>query len=154
MSKKSDEEHIDLLKGNLKSMIRARYPYIWIQTQEESRILNIIEEIAGNLNRKCYVYDYVQMWQYITAWTCGDLDYDEPELPSCFSAKDVYDALKNDVISCIESEERFLLIFPDFHFSIEDTSKALAKTLIRVIKWLNPKIRNSYISIIFYLIVI
>ncbi len=149
MSKKSEGEHIDVLKRNLKSMIRARYPYIWIQTQEESRILNIIEEIAGDLNKKCYVYDEVQMWQYITAWTCGDLDYDEPELPSCFSAKDVYNALKNDVISCIESEEKFLLIFPDFHFSIEDTSKNLAKTLIRVIKWLNPKIRNSSLSIIF-----
>ena len=149
MLKTSKEEHIDLLKGNLKSMIRARYPFIWIQTKEESRILNIIEEIAGNLNRKCYIYDEVQMWQYITAWTHGDLDYDEPKLPSCFSAKNVYEALKNDAISCIESEEKFLLIFPDFHFSIEDTSKDLAKMLIRVIKWLNPKIRKSYISIIF-----
>ncbi len=149
MSKKNSEEHINLLKGNLKSMIRARYPYIWIQTQEESRIMNVIEEIAGDLNRKCYIYDYVQMWHYITAWTCGDLDYDEPELPTCLSADNIYDALKTDVISCIESEEKFLLIFPDFHFSIEDTSLELAKTLIRVIKWLNPKIRNSYISIIF-----
>lgn len=149
MSEKIEKEHINLLKGNLKSMIRARYPYIWIQTQEESRIMNIIEEIAGDLNRKCYVYDNVQMWHYITAWTRGDLDYDEPELPSCFTAKNIYEALKNDVISCIESEERFLLIFPDFHFSIEDTSINLAQTLIRVIKWLNPKIRSSYISIIF-----
>ncbi|KKN42094.1 hypothetical protein LCGC14_0716710 [marine sediment metagenome] len=149
MLKTRKEEHIDLLKGNLKSMIRARYPFIWIQTQEESRILNIIEEIAGNLNKKCYVYDEIQMWQYIAAWTHGDLDYDEPELPSCFSAKSVFEALKNDVISCIESEEKFLLIFPDFHFSIEDTSKDLAKMLIRVIKWLNPKIRKSYLSIIF-----
>ena len=149
MSKKNEEEHINLLKGNLKSMIRARYPYIWIQTQEESRIMNIIEEIAGDLNRKCYIYDDVQMWQYITAWTAGDLDYDEPELPTCFSAKNTYEALKNDIISCIESEERFLLIFPDFHFSIEDTSRDIPQKLIRTIKWLNPKIRNSAISLIF-----
>ena len=112
MSKKNEEEHINLLKGNLKSMIRARYPYIWIQTQEESRIMNIIEEIAGDLNRKCYIYDDVQMWQYITAWTAGDLDYDEQELPTCFLAKNTYEALKNDVTSTQNQLKNLDFLFP------------------------------------------
>lgn len=149
MSSYSKEKQILNLKENLKSMIRARYPYIWIQTQEENRILEVIEEIGGDLNREIYIFDHVQMWQSITAWTCGDLDYDEPQLPKVFGARNLSESLKSDVINCIDAEKKFLLIYPDFHFYIEDTTRELSQNLIRLIKWLNPKIRNSYITIIF-----
>ncbi|MHA1282417.1 MAG: AAA family ATPase [Promethearchaeota archaeon] len=148
------ENHLNVLKRNLKSMIRARYPYIWIQTNEEERIMNIIEEIGASLGRQCYVFDEVQLWKSISSWTKRELyneddNDDEEELPPGFTADKIISALKDDILSCIEREEKFLLIFPDFHFFIENINEDRTQIIIRIIKWLNAKIRNSYISVIF-----
>ncbi|MGQ4876005.1 MAG: AAA family ATPase [Promethearchaeia archaeon] len=148
------ENHLNILKRNLKSMIRARYPYIWIQTNEEERIMNIIEEIGASLGRQCYVFDEVQLWKSISSWTKRELyneddNNDEEELPPGFTAGKIISALKDDILSCIEREDKFLLIFPDFHFFIENINEDRTQIIIRIIKWLNAKIRNSYISVIF-----
>ena len=145
----SQVEPLDLFKRSVRSMIKARYPYIWIQTGEELRVLKILEEIAQDVDREAFVWDDVQLWQPIIAWTHGDLDIEIPALPKMLSATSITASLKDDISSVIDAQKKCLLIYPDFHLHVYDVTQPLSQNIIRILKWLNPRVRASGCSLIF-----
>lgn len=90
--------------------IKARYPYFWIVTTEEARIIELIRKIANDVKREAYLFDQNQLWCSINQWLNIS---DEGEIPTQLTGKNLVEAMIN-VNDVAEKGKNYILIFPDF----------------------------------------
>ena len=94
-------DHLDLL-------IRARTPILWIRSQEEERIANLLAEAAKRLDQRS-----LARWDYISGlrgWAGRDGE----------AARNPLAALES--LSALPAERPALLVLHDFHRYADDSS--------------------------------
>jgi ATP-dependent Zn protease len=125
--------------------IKARYPYFWIVTTEEARIIELIRKIANEVKREAYLFDQNQLWCSINQWLNIS---DDEDVPPQLIGKNLLEAMQN-VNDIAEKGKNYILIFPDFHLYLQNPADPITITLIRQLKYMEPRIKNGKCSIIF-----
>ncbi|MCF2140533.1 MAG: AAA family ATPase [Candidatus Lokiarchaeota archaeon] len=137
------------LKRSLEARVKARYPYLWLVSDETERVLAIIKEIATRSNREAYVFDENIFWSNLNEWIFHLTQENASPLPHYLSAQNFLDAFQTDIMEIAKEGKNYLLIFPDFHFYIQNTDIDYSQKLIRALKRLHPYIKESKCSVIF-----
>jgi len=126
--------------------IKARFSLIWIMSNEEGRILEILADVGTIWDANVYVYDVLKGITSIYQWI-----KERPEVAvkgsPIESSEGILKALQN-IESNVEnlSEGKFLFVFPDFHFVINTENYYL---FVRILKSLEAKLRAHSTSILF-----
>ena len=117
----------------LETLIRARYPILYIISSEEMRVQNLVVEIAKKRNKKAFE------WSYSTGIV--------PSGTSIQSQKNRNAATKDPLMALdqvIEMVEPAIFIFKDFHPFLTKTNFAV----IRKLKEIALHLKNSYKTIV------
>jgi MoxR-like ATPase len=146
MSKNLDS--YDRLRKRLEIMIRARYPYVYLVTNEEERVFNVLHDAAKQRDVSCFVFDAYDGWREITDWLVSTRDQIGEEVPEVLVGNDgrIIEAFQE--ILDYEEENESIFIIPDFHLYLElqDPSPLL---IYRRLKWLEPRLREGEKTIVF-----
>ena len=73
---------------------RARYPYIWLVSQEETRSLEMIAKAAASGKLQCYVWDDIVLWKRINSWLV-ESQTDYSRLPEILNAQGLLQSFQN-----------------------------------------------------------
>jgi ATP-dependent 26S proteasome regulatory subunit len=120
-------------KTEIETLIRARYPILYIISSEEMRVQNLVVDIAKKRNKKAFE------WSYSTGIV--------PSGTSIQSQKNRSAATKDPLMALdqvIEMVEPAIFIFKDFHPFLTKTNFAV----IRKLKEIALHLKNSYKTII------
>lgn len=125
------------LKQEIETLIRARYPILYIVTSEELRIQNILVDIAQKRQKKVFE------WSYSTGIV--------PAGTSIQSQKHRNAATKDPLMALdqvIEQVEPAIFIFKDFHPFLAKCNKSANFATIRKLKDIALNLKNSYKTVV------
>jgi hypothetical protein len=117
----------------IETLIRARYPLLYIVTSEETRVRDLVQEIATRRQKKAYE------WSYSTGLT--------PAGTSIQSQKTRNSPTKDPLLALeqvIDQVEPAIYLFKDFHPFLTRTNYAV----IRRLKDIAVLLKNSYKTIL------
>jgi len=117
----------------LETLIRARYPILYVLTSEETRVQNLVVEIAGRRQKKVFE------WSYSTGIV--------PAGTSIQSQKHRNAATKDPLVALdqvIEQVEPAIFVFKDFHPFLTKNNFAV----IRKLKEIALHLKNSFKTIV------
>ena len=120
-------------KDELETLIRARYPILYIMTSEEMRVQNLVVEIAQNRQKKVFE------WSYNTGIV--------PAGTSIQSHKNRNVATRDPLLALdqvIEQVEPAIFIFKDFHPFLTKNNFAV----VRKLKEIALHLKNSFKSVL------
>ena len=117
----------------LETLIRARYPILYIVTSEEMRVQNVIVEIAAKRQKKLFE------WSYNTGVVPAGTSIQSQKNRNV-ATRDPLQAL--DLV--IEHVEPAIFIFKDFHPFLTKNNFAI----VRKLKEIALHLKNSYKTII------
>jgi AAA+ superfamily predicted ATPase len=120
-------------KTEIETLIRARYPILYIISSEEMRVQNLVVDIAKKRNKKAFE------WSYSTGIVPSGTSIQSQKNRSA-ATKDPLTALDQ----VIEMVEPAIFIFKDFHPFLTKTNFAV----IRKLKEIALHLKNSYKTII------
>jgi AAA+ superfamily predicted ATPase len=120
-------------KAEIETLIRARYPILYIISSEEMRVQNLVVDIAKKRNKKAFE------WSYSTGIVPSGTSIQSQKNRSA-ATKDPLTALDQ----VIEMVEPAIFIFKDFHPFLTKTNFAV----IRKLKEIALHLKNSYKTII------
>lgn len=122
----------DETAANLANLFRARFPYVYIQTWEETRACRLIERIASTeslIKFKRYIY----IWTQTDGLRCPERNSD---------VKDTQNPVK--ALSFVEkSEDNAIFIFKDLHVYLGFGGRPADFALIRKMRDIIPELRES-----------
>ncbi len=119
--------------NEIRVLIQARYPVIYVISCEENRVEKTLGQIAQRLNKKLFLWSF----------TKGLYVYDEPYESQKGNAEKFKDPMV--ALSRIVTEERpSIFVFKDLHSFITRTNIAI----IRKIREIAQEIKNTYNSFI------
>ncbi len=89
----------------LKTLVLAEYPIIYIVSHEEDRVIETINQIASNLYKKVY------FWDCVNGLSGGDRSF--------------FDSSSNPIIAIssaekMQDDENVIFVFKDLHFYMDD----------------------------------
>jgi ATP-dependent 26S proteasome regulatory subunit len=119
--------------GEIETLIRARYPILYITTWEETRVQNIIIEIAAKRQKKAYE------WTYSSGIIPAGSSI-QPQKNRNAPTKDPLVALDQ----VIEQVEPAIFLFKDFHPFLTKNNFAV----VRKLKDIALHLKNSYKTIL------
>ena len=124
----------------------ARYPYVWMVTQEETRSMEMISKVATQNNLECFVWDDMVNWKRITSWLVGSRE-DTRKIPEVLNASSLIDSFQN--LRDYDDEEygEALFVYPDFHLEFQRANLD-PLTIIRTLKWLAPRLAERGLLVI------
>ncbi len=125
--------------------LKARYSLIWVMSNEESRILELIADVGHMWGAETYVIEEAKGTSPIFEWV-----KERPEATSIdcpLGNVNVTGALSKIEQSLnLLKDKKYIFVFPDFHISL--TSPKI-NTLFRFLKILEAKLRTIETSLIF-----
>ncbi len=133
----------------LETSKKARYPYVWIVSTEETRTFEMINSIAVKYNNSCFVWDGFIGWKKISSWLVG-VDDDYQTLPDILSAESTLDSLQN-ILDYDEDDKEFgeaIFVYPDFHLELNRDGPS-SIPLLRFLKWVAPRIAEKKLLVVF-----
>jgi SpoVK/Ycf46/Vps4 family AAA+-type ATPase len=130
----SDNKEFGILVGNL---FRARFPYLYISTWEEDRVLSIIRSIASDAN-------IIRTTRQIFVWklTTGMMQDKQGASDEADAQLKATDALKT--LEFIEKyPEPAIFVLVDFHVYLGERGRPPDYQVIRKLRDLSPILRRS-----------
>jgi len=120
-------------QAEIETLIRARYPILYVITSEEMRVQNLLVEIAGRRQKKVFEWTY----------SCGIV----PAGTSIQSQKSRNGATKDPLAALdhvIEQVEPAIFLFKDFHPFLSKNNFAI----IRKLKDIALHLKNSFKTVV------
>jgi SpoVK/Ycf46/Vps4 family AAA+-type ATPase len=113
------------------NLLRARFPYVYVGTWEEERVLGMIRETARNA-------DLVRTPRNVFTWSCTE-GLVGPAVP----AKDQCEAPLDALAFVQRYAEPAVFVFKDFHVFFGNDKREQDHTLVRKLRDLSPLLKNS-----------
>ncbi|MBN1328670.1 MAG: AAA family ATPase [Candidatus Heimdallarchaeota archaeon] len=128
------------LKDRLIVMMKAKYPYTYIVSEEEDRVLSYLASVCSTRQTGCYVFDAYLGWRGINDWLVSSEEEEGEEIPNILSGSSLIDAFNN--ILDFEEDNGGVFVIPDFHqyLQLNDPSPLI---IFRKLKWLEPRLRTN-----------
>jgi len=128
------------LRDRLTTMIKAKYPYVYLVSEEEDRVLNYLSDVCASRQTGCYVFDASLGWKGISDWLVSTEIEEGEEIPNILNAQSLIDAFTN--ILDFEEDNGGVFVIPDFHqyLQLMDPSPLI---IYRNLKWLAPRLRSQ-----------
>jgi len=131
----------------LETVKKARYPYIWVVTPEETRCMEMISTVAEKKGQKCFVWDDYVSWKKIKSWLIGT-DGGSYNVPEVLNADSLLSSFQN--LDDYDEEEygETIFVYPDFHLAFNRIDPP-PDLIIRRLKWIAPKLAEKGLLLIF-----
>ena len=131
----------------LETIKKARYPYIWVVTPEETRCMEMISATAEKKGQKCYVWDDMVNWKPIKSWLIG-VEGGYYETPDVLNAQDIVNSFQNLIDYDEDDLGESIFVYPDFHLAFGRMNPG-PSVLIRTLKFIAPRLAEKRLLVVF-----